>query len=196
VKVLSHEFREVTRGPWITAGRDVQFKLIGRTLYVECSDGKSDWRYNLAFGKKTYDGGDVKFRAHRGFRKLWLSIKDEIEKLDFEIVVCYSQGAGIGVFIHENFYHRKGYEPTTYAFGAPRVVWMPSKELRTRFAQFYRIKNKEDIVTRVPPAILGYKHVGQEIILDRKVKRPKGCNIFRWLSGHAPEMYNLRLEGL
>lgn len=194
--MLSTYFREVTRGPWITAGKDVQFKLIGKTLYIECSDGKSDWRYNLAFGKKVYDAGDVKFRAHRGFRALWLSIKDEIEKLDFEIVVCYSQGSGIGVFIHENFYHRKGYEPTTYAFGAPRVVWMPSKEVRTRFTQFYRIKNKEDIVTRVPPAILGYKHVGQEIVLKQRAKRPKGCNLFRWLSGHSPEMYQQRIAGL
>lgn len=194
--MLSTYFREVTRGPWVTAGKDVQFKLIGKTLYIECSDGKSDWRYNLAFGKSVYDEDDVKFKAHRGFKMLWRSIKDEIEKLDFDTIVGYSQGAAIAVFVHENFYHRKGFEPVTFAFGCPRVVWSPNKALRARFTQFFRFKNPEDIVTLVPPAILGYRHVGQEVILRQRAKRPKGCNLFRWLSGHSPEMYRQRIAGL
>jgi hypothetical protein len=196
VKVLSHEFREVTRGPWRTYGRDVQFKVVDRVLYFECSDGKSDWRYNLAFGERVYDKSDVKFKAHRGFKALWLSIKDEIEKLDFYMIVGYSQGAAIAAFAHENYFHRFGREPVTYAFGCPRTIFAPSKELRKRFTQFYRVSNPRDIVTHVPPALFGFRHVGTEIKLKGRARRPKGCNIFRWLSGHAPEMYNLRLEGL
>lgn len=194
MKVLSQEFREVTRGPWITAGKDVQYKVVDRVLYFECSDGKSDWRYNLAFGDTVYDDGE--FRAHRGFKMLWKSIKKEIEALDFDSIVGYSQGAALALFAHENFLHRKGYEPISFVFGCPRVLYRPSGNVLSRFSQFYRFENPGDVVTKVPPAILGYRHVGQRFVLERNVKRPKGCNIFRWLSGHSPEMYERRLEGI
>lgn len=191
--MLSNYFREVTRGPWITAGKNVQYKVIDRVLYFECSDGKSDWRYNLAFGETVYDDGE--FRAHRGFKMLWKSVKKEIEALDFDTIVGYSQGAALALFAHENFLHRKGYEPISFVFGCPRVLYRPSKKILARFSQFYRFENPGDMVTMVPPSIIGYKHAGKETVLKQEATRPKGCNLFRWASGHSPEEYRQRLSG-
>lgn len=186
----------VTGDGWTTAGLDVQYKVEGKTLYLQCSNGASDWKHNFMFGEEVYKGGDIEVFAHRGFKALWLSVKDIIETLDFDTIVCYSQGAGIGVFAHENFYHRKGYQPWTYAFGAPRVLVNPCSELEARLTQYVRIKNRFDLVTLVPPMLMGYNHVGARRVLKNKAKRPKGENIFVWLSHHSPSRYEQNTRDL
>lgn len=191
---LLSAFTNVIQGPWVTAGRDVQFYVKNKTLYIECSKGRSDWKHNFMFGIRPYMKSSIPIFAHRGFTALWLSIKDIIESLDFNSVVAYSQGSGIAHNIHENYVHRFGKEPEyTFAFADPRNYWLPCKKLKSRFNNFYCIRNPRDLVTRLPPYILGYRHVGHSIRLKGKVKRPKHVPWWLWLSGHTPEEYTQRL---
>jgi hypothetical protein len=198
--MYSELFKTVTGGGWTTIGRDVQIKVVDRILYLQCSHGKSDWIQNLKFWHKTYRDvyqcSDVVFKAHAGFTELWLSIKPEIEKLDFDTIVGYSQGAALAVFVHENYYHRKGSFPTTFAFGCPMVLYKPTKALENRFGYFIRVKNVNDIVTLVQGLTPGYTHIGTRYILPVVVinKRPKSCPVWHWLSGHCPDQYRLAIK--
>jgi len=188
-------FNEVESPGWTTAGEDVQFKVVNRVLYLQCSHGLSDWLHNLDAVRAVYADSEVSFIAHRGFTKLWLSIKDEIEKLDFDTIVGYSEGSAIAVYVHENFYHRKGYEPRTYAFGCPAVIWKPNRALRSRFSNFTIIINPRDIVYYCA-LLLGYRHVG----ITKKLPRVRLSKKKTWrerladLTGHTPERYRLALK--
>jgi len=192
-------FDAVNLGPWTTIGLDVQIKLVGKTLFIQGSVSRSDWIQNFKFWKRNYRDvykcSDVCFKAHTGFAEMWMSIKAEIEKLDFDTIVGYSQGAAIAGFVHENYLHRFGFQPMTYTFGMPRILFKPSKELKSRFASLIRIKNPHDIVTMVPTAILGYRHIGVKRVLSASAKKPAGYPILEWMSGHCPEEYRQRLEG-
>lgn len=191
---LLEKFNVCTAGHWITAGLNVQYKVVDRILYFQCSHGEEDWKHNFQFAVDVYKDGYIPFRAHRGFVKMWQSIRHEIEHLDFDTIVGYSQGSALALFAHENFLHRKGYEPMTYTFGMPRVVWMPKKILETRFTKLVRVCNPNDIVTHVPPAIIGYRHVGVKLLLEGKATKSKDVKLLKWLSGHTPEEYRQRLE--
>lgn len=187
-------FIECTRGGWITAGKDVQYKVVDRVLYFQCSSGKSDWKQNFRFAESVYSGGDIEIRAHRGFKELWLSVKDVIETLEFDSIVGYSQGAALAGFAHENYFHRKGFEPCmTHAFGCPRFLFKPSKELKARFIWFVRINNPTDLVTKVPLWIMGYKHVGMNVVLKDVANKPEKESLLSWLSGHSPSRYKQNL---
>jgi len=191
---LLEKFLTVTGDGWTTEGLDVQYKVIDRVLYFQCTHGKSDWIQNFKAGVDVYHCSDIPFKAHEGFTELWLSVREEIEKLDFDYIVGYSEGAALAVFAHENHLHRKGIEPITWAFGCPRVLYKPSKELKNRFSNFVRISNFGDIVTMVPLFIMGYHHIGISKILNHAVSKPKGVSLILWLTHHCPEYYKEELK--
>jgi hypothetical protein len=188
------KFNICTGGDWITGGFDVQYKVVDRVLYFQCSHGAHDWKENFKIGHDVYPCTDICFKAHDGFSELWLSVKEEIEKLDFDTVVGYSQGAALAGFAHENYFHRKGIQPTAWVFGCPRFIYKPSPELELRFTNFIRYSNLGDFVTMLPPAILGYKHVGQYKLLKHMVKKPKNVKLLDWISGYSAAQYRLELE--
>jgi len=191
---MLEKFNIVTGGDWITGGFDVQYKIVDRILYFQCTHGNDDWKENFKAGHDVYPCSDIRFKAHDGFSELWLSVKEEIEKLDFDAIVGYSQGAALAGFAHENYFHRKGRQPITWTFGCPRFLYKPSSMLEARFTNFIRYGNLGDIVTMVPPSFMGYRHVGPGKLLCHKVERPKNVPILEWLSGHSPAQYRLELE--
>ena len=85
-----------------------------------------------------------------------------IETLDFDMIVGYSQGAAIALRAHENYFHRKGFEPITWLFGEPPSIKKPSAKLLKRFTKVVSIYNYNDIVFHAPK-MLGYKHVGRQV---------------------------------
>lgn len=193
--MLRKEFDIVTGNGWKTSGLNVQYKLCGETLYVQCTRGFSDWMFNLFASKVAYDEYGTLVHAHAGFASLWLSIRPEIEKLHFKRMVLYSQGAAIGTAIHFNYVKRLGVEPDTYAFGAPRYFAKKTEDQVVHyFNKFKRIKNRRDIVTRVPLKTMKFIHVGMETILP-EVKfheRPRGIKgIIQWIIGHSQNIYRL-----
>ena len=53
-----------------------------------------------------------------------------------------------------------------YTFGSPRVG--DKRYVNFIALQHYRFVNNNDIVTRVPPAWMGYRHTGDEVYIDHR----------------------------
>jgi triacylglycerol lipase len=64
-----------------------------------------------------------------------------------------------------------------HTFGSPRVGC--KKYIRHANVNHYRWVHNNDIVTRVPPAWLGYRHCGHEVYLDRHGRIRKLTGLFR-----------------
>jgi hypothetical protein len=143
------------------------------TLYIffEKSNGARDWYRNLDFPAKPYKRmGRTLWLAHRGFLHTWKEVEGDIAAAVTDmtvkqiIITGYSHGAALAVFCHEFvWYHRPDLRDQLrgYGFGCPRVYWgLPVGKCTRRWENFTVIRNLNDIVTHVPPAVLGYSHVG------------------------------------
>lgn len=64
-----------------------------------------------------------------------------------------------------------------HTFGSPRVGC--KKYVRHAKVTHYRWVHNNDIVTRVPPAIMGYRHCGDEIYFDRNGRIRKLTGVWR-----------------
>lgn len=170
-------------------------------IYLECSNGKTDWKNNLDFPAKPY--GDMKHRwyVHRGFLKVWKVIRDQIKEtiqdisLKRIVIVGYSHGAALAVLCHEYcVFNRQDIKDNIfgYGFGCPRVVWgILKKSIKERFKNFTIIRNHNDVVTHVPPKIFLFRHVGKML----KIGKNKEWNP---VDSHRPQNYteSLREEDL
>ena len=170
------------------------------TLYIflECSNGHEDWENNFDFPAKPYKRmGKTVWFAHRGFLKVWKSIEDHLNPyiMDPEVkkivTVGYSHGAAMAVLCHEYiWYNRPDLRDNIdgYGFGCPRVFWgIKPKHIKIRWNRFAVIRNIDDIITHLPPALLGYSHVGtvQEIGTEDK---------YSPVNAHRPENIEFELR--
>lgn len=140
-------------------------------LFFEWSNGSTDWRNNLDFPAQPYrDMGD-KWYAHRGFLRVWKAIEPHVAdliadpKVKIIEVAGYSHGAAVALLCHEYVaFHRRDVLLIGVGYGCPRVVWgkLP-KKVRGRFSNFTVIRNGRDLVTHVPPRLLGYRHAGRVV---------------------------------
>ncbi len=160
-------------------------------IYLECSNGITDWKNNFDFPAKPYKRmGRTIWFAHRGFLRVWKSVEPYIENVVKDqtvaniIIVGYSHGAALAVLCHEYvWYNRPDLREKIegYGFGCPRVFWgIKTKKLAQRWERFKVIRNLNDIVTHVPPAILGFSHVGTMITIGEKGK-------YSMVDAHRPE---------
>lgn len=167
----------------VGASADYALKREGKTLYVffEDSDGEKDWKSNLDFPAKAYKRmGKTAWFAHRGFLKVWKELEPVLAKdiadpyFNRIVVAGYSHGAAIAALCHEYvWYNRPDLRATLdgYGFGAPRVFWgWKNRALRTRWANYTVIRNLDDLVTHLPPAFLGYSHVGKLLKIGKRGK--------------------------
>lgn len=143
-------------------------------LYFEASSGSRDWISNLNFFPKSYAyPGETPKYAHRGFlgewEKLIPCLADAISDKSVKnaTVVGYSHGAALAVLCHEYiWYHRPDMRMSLagFGFGCPRVLKGPiPTDIAKRWERFTVIRNIDDIVTHLPPAILGFTHVGNTV---------------------------------
>ena len=147
---------------------------LGGTLYIylECSNGEEDWENNLDFPARPYRHGDsAPWFAHRGFVRVWESVLPYLQAAIADptvrniVTVGYSHGAALAVLCHEYVWDtRRDLRERTegYGFGCPRVYWgVRLPWLMRRWERFVVIRNRDDVVTHLPPAALGYSHVGK-----------------------------------
>ena len=149
-------------------------------IYFQHSRGATDWKNNLDFPAKPYREMRDGWFAHRGFLGVWKVLEETAsaatldERIKKITVVGYSHGAAIALLCHEYIkFHRPDIEKSifSYGFGCPRVLWgYQSQNVRRRVEGFTVIRNIDDIVTHVPPAALGYRHVGRLIEIGEKGK--------------------------
>ena len=162
---------------------DYAAEIIDGTLYIyfQDSDGIEDWKSNLNFPCKPYKSMDNEvWYAHRGFLDVWKELEPYVSKLIFDmnirsiVITGYSHGAAIAVLCHEYVYfHRPDIRKHIrgYGFGCPRVLWgFISAELKQRWENFTVIRNIDDPVTHLPPAIMGYSHAGKMLEIGAKGK--------------------------
>ena len=201
-KNLYELFVKTTSVVYFTLNNSINYaiKKEGDTLYIffEDSNGKEDWIKNLDFPIKAYKNSDNNtFFAHRGFLSVWEQLQSVLEpkildKTNKNIIISgYSHGAGIAVLCHEYvWYNRKDLRNKIegYGFGCPRVIWgRENKDLKERFARFTVVKNIDDIVTKLPPKILGYTHVGKMLLIGKKGK-------YTNITAHYKENYLIELK--
>lgn len=173
---------------------------LGNTLYIylECSHGGDDWQNNLDFPARPYrHGKSASWFAHRGFVRVWRSVEPYLEKEVADptvrriVTVGYSHGAALAVLCHEYVWNARPdlrEQIEGYGFGCPRVFWGPRFPwLTRRWARFAVIRNKDDIVTHVPPAALGFSHVGKMIEIGEKGR-------YSPIDAHRPENILKELE--
>lgn len=176
---------------------DYAIEVESNVLYLlfEWSDGRADWKNNFDFPARPYRDMQDKWYAHRGFLRVWKAMKDEIErkvvallatnaKIDTIKCVGYSHGAALSLLAVEDmsYLYGKYVGVEGYGFGCPRVVWgiMP-KSLKARLKGFTAIRNIPDIVTHLPPALLGYRHIG--------LKKVGRLGRYTPVRAHYPESY-------
>lgn len=104
-------------------------------------------------------------RVHRGFKaevdELWPMVSKDIKKVTKNLWFCgHSLGAAMATIMAARCAHEWDWpDPVQlYTYGSPRVGW-PSY-VKSLKLNHIRWQNNNDIVTRVPLQIMGYKHHG------------------------------------
>lgn len=179
---------------------DFALRRVGATLYIYFaqSEGKEDWKNNLSFPVRAYPrAGNETWYAHRGFLKVWQTVEDyvaaDIMDPDVRKIVIsgYSHGAALAVFCHEYVWQSRPDLRETlegYGFGCPRVVFgLLSRELRARWKRFTVIRNLDDVVTHLPPALFGFTHVGTMLEIGERGRYSR-------IDAHRPENYLTELR--
>jgi hypothetical protein len=154
-------------------GGDYALLRDGDTLkiYFEWSDGLEDWKNNFDFPAKPYKHMNHIWFCHRGFLKVWKAIEPylaeyindpEIKKIE---IVGYSHGAAIALLCYEYcVFNRPDVVVEGAGFGCPRVFWgIVPRKVKERFKNFKVVRNRKDLVTFVPPALFGYRHISEMV---------------------------------
>ncbi len=201
--MLYELMKECLEIPYTHVGNSADFAVrrSGHRLYIffQDSDGGEDWKNNLDFPARAYgniDGGS--YFAHRGFVRVWEDTREHLNKYISDktvkkiIVVGYSHGAAIALLCHECIWSlRTDLRDVQegFGFGCPRVIWGKiGKSADERWRHFTVIRNIDDIVTHVPPALLGYTHVGRLLEIGQKGR-------YTAIQAHLPQniLYELKL---
>ena len=148
-------------------------------FFFQASKGSIDWKNNLDFPAMPYRRmGKTIWYAHGGFLRVWKAVEPYLRaavrdiSVRYATVAGYSHGAALGVFCHEYlWFHRPDLRKDLrgVGFGCPRVVCgYPGEGVLSRWENFMVVRNLGDAVTYLPPALLGYRHVGQMLELGAR----------------------------
>lgn len=152
------------------------------------SDIKADLKFRKVSSVST--GGVKEGRVHRGFKAaldtVWEGIQAHMKECGTYnkniIITGHSLGGALATLVAGRL---DDADVVLYTYGAPRVgnaAW----NKRQKFLH-YRFRNNNDIVTRVPPAWLGYQHNGKLMYFDYQNMYATGSGkwyMFRnWIMG-------------
>ena len=125
------------------------------------------WKMDIPYGNKK-----TRIRVHSGFYKAYnhFLVRDVIRKFITEevkdiYITGHSYGAALAVLcaldLQYNFPDRY-FEVVT--FGCPRIGNKHfAKSYNRRLVKTIRFENGNDLVTKIPPAIMGFRHAGIRI---------------------------------
>lgn len=115
-------------------------------------------------------------RVHHGFKTevddLWPTVREDLTHKNNQNHTVWFTGHSLGAAMATVMASRCEDDTTMphveelYTYGSPRVGWR--KFVNSLNCKHQRWVNNNDIVTRVPLAIMGYKHDGCEHYLDSK----------------------------
>lgn len=146
------------------------------TIVFKGTDSKEQWQSNFRVCKKKvpYNNFNSPIRVHCGFIDTYKKdnvrqkIHDLIPKEQCKIVVTgHSRGAALALLCALDLqYNFPDKSVEAYLFGCPRVGNAAfKKSYNNRVFKTLRVDNGNDIVTKLPPAIMGYRHVGTRIAI-------------------------------
>lgn len=205
---LLHLFNRCLNANYTTVENqgDYAIQQIGTKLYLffEWSDSATDWKNNFDFPAKPYKEMGTTWHCHRGFLKVWKSIEPHVKSAIMKpavksiTIVGYSHGAAIATLCHEYVWFNRPElrdKLQGYGFGAPRVFWgVMSDELKQRWKNFHIIRNFNDIVTYMPPAIFGFRHVNQVITIGQRENIDTSTTRLIPVAAHMPGNYIASLK--
>ena len=128
-------------------------------------------------------------RVHKGFKKevdeLWPMVLEDIQRTvnqKKKVWFCgHSLGAAMATIMASRCHLYEGIAPVQelYTYGSPRVGW--PKYCDSLTVTHHRWVNNNDIVTRVPLTIMGYRHHGEEHYMNAygNVRRVTGWQRFK-----------------
>ena len=125
-------------------------------------------------------------RVHRGFKaevdELWPMVLEDIQKTKQKLWFCgHSLGAAMATIMASRCHLYEGIPPVEelYTYGSPRVGW--KKYVDSLAVTHHRWVNNNDIVTRVPLRIMGYRHHGEQHYLNTwgNVRNPTGFQMVK-----------------
>jgi triacylglycerol lipase len=107
--------------------------------------------------------------VHRGFRgeldKIWHEIENTLKtlpKTKGRLYVCgHSLGAAMATLATSRMQHKVW---ALYTFGSPRVG--TRRFIKNLYTKHFRVVNNNDIVTRVPPRLMFYRHHGELVYIN------------------------------
>lgn len=113
--------------------------------------------------------------VHAGFHLAWKEIKDDVkmfvEKVlpghsDYRIVITgHSLGGAVATLLATQFRY-DDCDVDEYTFGSPRVGNLAFVHSATGKGIIQRVTHEEDPVPRLPPLLIGYRHVSPEYWLS------------------------------
>lgn len=111
-------------------------------------------------------------RVHRGFKQevddLWPMIETALLDNTHNLYFCgHSLGGAMATISAGRCFlsHIPSNPAELFTYGSPRVG--DNRYISHVKMDHYRYVNNNDVVTRVPPVLLGYRHCGDEVYLDR-----------------------------
>ena len=111
-------------------------------------------------------------KVHRGFKQevddLWPMLETALMKNEQPLWFCgHSLGGAMATICAGRCYlsHIASNPTELFTFGSPRVG--DKRYINHVSLDHYRYVNNNDIVTRVPPVFMGYRHCGREVYLNR-----------------------------
>jgi len=136
------------------------------------TESKQDWLTDV--NAKLVEGNFGKI--HRGFSRALGYVWNDIEKTLSRFgtnsrpvwITGHSLGGALATLAAAKFIELNKDVNGLYTFGQPRVgdsIFGTTFDLRFKHRTF-RFVNNEDIVTRVPPRTMGYKHIGSIVYFD------------------------------
>lgn len=178
-----------TQAMLVISGSPPRFAVLAFRGTDTLRDSITDATLGLQFLRRRQPG------LHRGFRRaldsIWAEIEPELAALNCPIFYTgHSLGAALATLAAARLEPR-----AVYNFGAPRVG-NPAFAQSLRHVSIYRVVDDIDLVSMVPPAFMGFSHVGQEVRLRAPRSPGSLANPLAWrttppalLADHAPVNY-------
>ncbi|MEM9366950.1 MAG: lipase family protein [Planctomycetota bacterium] len=114
-------------------------------------------------------------KVHRGFKRevddLWPMLETALMDNEQPLWFCgHSLGGAMATICAGRCFlsHIKSNPSQLYTYGSPRVG--DKRYINYVQLEHFRYVNNNDIVTRVPPAWMGYRHCGTEVYINRNGK--------------------------
>jgi triacylglycerol lipase len=136
-----------------------------------------DWITNAQVAKVRAIGG----RVHSGFwqscQEIWSEVESEVQRMRSQFatppplfLTGHSLGGALAILAGAQLQLCGHAVDGIYTFGCPRIGdrQFAMQYNRRLYNATYRLVNHRDIVTQLPPAEMGYTHVGQLIYFDQK----------------------------